>query len=204
MLGLSVLGLAVFLAGCGGSSSPSTAPPVQTAPPQQTTTPAPPIKLVTVIAATVKPGANAKAYARRVDALVTDSKSNLQDLQLYVSQVLNDTLPPDESLDVARSVLENERTDLTAARALVLPPAFKHSQLLLERSLQLRVDQLEETLVAAKKRYNNPIVGWGGSFQQALAIGQRARSVSKQFLAAYGAAHAKSVGGSAPTLPDNF
>jgi hypothetical protein len=207
VLGLAaVIALSMLVSACGGSSSSSGGPVATAPPPKQPppTTTAPPVKLVTTVSATVKPGASAKAYTRRVDSILADSKSNLQDLQMYVGLVSTDQLPPDESLDVVKGVLTNWRTDLSSARSLSLPPEFKQSQLLLEQTLQLRVAQQKEMVVSAKQRYNNPLAGWGGSFQRGLAIGKQARSSAKQFLAVYGAARHRALGTSPSTLPDSF
>jgi hypothetical protein len=211
VLGLAALGLAALLAGCGGgSSSSSSSGNSQTAtgppplPPRPTTTTTATVAVPTKIQATVKAGASAKDYASQVDAIVADSKSNLEGMQMYVGLVSTDQLPPDESLDVVRSTLADQKGDLEKARALALPPAFKQSQLLLEQTLQLRIDQQQELLVSAKKRYNNPIVGWGATFRRAETIGTQARSNAKQFVAVYGAARQKALGDSPSTLPENF
>jgi hypothetical protein len=204
LLGLAFLGAVALLAGCGGSSKSSAPPP----PPPTTSTatepPPAPVHIVKKISATVKPGANAKAYTRRVESILSNSSTNLQSLQLYVNQVSTDQLPPDESLVVVRNVLQQGQTDLRNARALTLPPAFKQAQLLLERSLQLRVDQQQEMLVSAKARYDNPLTGWAGSFNRALEVGRQARSVGKQFLTVYAAARKNALGTAPTTLPTSF
>jgi hypothetical protein len=210
VLGLAALGLAALLAGCGGSSSsPSSAGSQKTAtgppplPPRPTTTTTT-VAVPTKIKAVVKPGASAKEYATRVDAIVADSKTNLEGMQMYVGLVTTDSLPPDESLSVVQSTLQDQQGDLEKARALTLPPAFEQSQLLLEQTLQLRVDEQQEFLVSAKKRYNNPLAGWAASFNRASTIGNQARSNAKQFVAVYGAARQKALGDSPSTLPENF
>jgi hypothetical protein len=208
VLGLAALGLVALLAGCGGGSSSSTGSQTATGPPplppRPTTTTTTTVAVPTKIQATVKPGASAKDYARQVDAIIADSKTNLQDVDMYIGLVSTDQLPPDESLDVVRSTLQDQKGDLVKARALALPPAFEQSQLLLEQTLQLRIDQQQELLVSAKKRYNNPIVGWGATFSRAATIGRQARSNAKQFVAVYGAARQKALGDSPSTLPENF
>jgi hypothetical protein len=200
---LAVLGAVALLSGCGSSSKSSEPPP----PPATTAgneTPPAPVHVVKTISATVKPGASAKDYSRRVQSILGTSNTNLQSLQLYLSQVSTDQLPPDESLVVMKSVLQQSRTDLRTAQSLTLPPAFKNAQLLLERALQLRVDQQQELLVSAKARYDNPLTGWAGTYNRALEVGKRARSTGKQFLAVYAAAAKKALGTAPTTLPASF
>ena len=202
--GLALLGAVALLSGCGGSSKSSAPPPPPPATTTATTTPPAPVHVVKKIAATVEPGASAKAYANRVESILSDSSTNLESLQLYVNQVSTDQLPPDESLVVVRNVLQQGQNDLRSARALTLPPAFKRAQLLLERSLQLRVDQQQAMLASAKARYDNPLTGWAGSFNRALQVGRQARSVGKQFLVVYAAARKKALGTAPTTLPTSF
>jgi hypothetical protein len=210
VLGLAALGLAALLAGCGGGSSSSTSSsksPTATGPPPlppRPTTTTTPVQIPTTIHAVVKAGASAKEYARRVDAIVADSESNLEDMQMYVGLVTTDQLPPDESLDVVRSTLADQEGDLQKARALELPPAFKQSQLLLEQTLQLRIDEQQELLVSAKKRYNDPLAGWTASFARAASIGRQARSNATKFVAVYGVARRKALGDAPSSLPPNF
>jgi hypothetical protein len=210
VLGLAALGLAALLAGCGGGSSSSTSSsssPTATGPPPlppRPTTTTTPVQIPTTIHAVVKPGASAKEYARRVDAIVADSKSNLEGMQMYIGLVTTDQLPPDESLSVVRSTLQDQQGDLEQARALTLPPAFKQAQLLLEQTLQLRVDEQQEFLVSAKKRYNDPLAGWAASFNRAASIGRQAHANATKFVAVYGVARQKALGDAPSSLPPNF
>jgi hypothetical protein len=199
-----MLALIALLAGCGGSSSPEVVPLPTTQTTPSAPRPAPPIRLSTAVAAHVVAGASARAYVRRVDGLLGDSGSNTRDARTFVSDVWADNLPPDEALDVARSILGQGETNLREARALTLPPAFRRAQLLLENALQLRVAQQRAIVASGKQRYENPIEGWQDRLSGAGRIGERAKALEKQFLTAYGPVRQKLVGLDPSSLPASF
>lgn len=140
-----------------------------------------------------------REFVVRVDNLLNRSHATLLQLQQAVAQYSSNGNGP--SLD---PIVEQRRTTLAQARDLTAPSALAHAQLLLIRSLQLSLTDDAMLRDWASAKASGDVAGAKRLFDQANAVGTKALSAKRQFLAVYAPLAEAELGTPDARIPDSY